>query len=390
MSVFREWPLSCLAFVAALLLYAACGSPTPDTYGRVELLVGLLLILSVRLPDFRGHGLLLLPLLYGFFVPFLTGLVRGAAPSDIFRDFVPFLFMFLVVVYREHVVFLGARFYWLLAVMGCLFSIRAVLPFWRLAAGREGAFSMGTPADLLYLANSPEVLFAALWFLGAGFYALFYDGRIRCGALLVACAGLPVLAMVFMMQRAGLGAVAALFLILLAGLIRRFPLRFLGAILLTCACALPLWPVFSFVVDGLLRKTHVVGLNSRLQEWEAVLALLSRDWGVALFGYGWGTRFENPAVGGLPVLYTHSLASSLLLKTGFTGTFLVLAGLGAGCIRAFPEIFRNRLLFWALIFPLAISGILYASYKSLGFGLILLVFLEKAYQKLETNSPVVA
>ena len=138
------------------------------------------------------------------------------------------------------------------------------------------------------------------------------------------------------------------------------------------------------------RKTQLVGLNSRAQEWQTVLDLVFRDWGHALFGYGWGVRFENPAVGGLPVLFTHSLLSALLLKTGVFGAGLVFTTLVFVVLKALPVLAQRRALFLILVFPLLISGGIYASYKSLGFGLILLVFFEKAHLKLEKKSPVVA
>ncbi|HRK98123.1 MAG TPA: hypothetical protein PLE43_06570 [Alphaproteobacteria bacterium] len=384
MPCYAPWRMSCgcVLFVLALLIYAIFGSPTPDAYGWVEILIALLLLASVRPPHLRQDSFFLSVCSYGVFVPLLIGVIAGADILDIVRDLVPFLFLFLVLIYKDHVSALGSSFYWLLSVMGFVFSVRAIIPYLDgLLTG--GAFSLGAPADLLYLANSPEVLFSALWLMGSGFVAFFYERRIWRGGTFLALSAVPLLSMALMMQRAGLISVFLVLCALIFGLVRRYPSRWILCVLIFGGVGLLLWPILSFLVHGLLWKTHVVGLNSRVQEWHVVLSFVARDWIHVLFGYGWGMRIENPAVGGLSVLYTHSLVSALLLKTGIIGAVVVLGSLGLAVFRAIPLVFQNRILFMALIFPLIISAGIYASYKSLGFGLILLVFLESAHQKLE-------
>ncbi|HNQ91836.1 MAG TPA: hypothetical protein PKI93_02785 [Alphaproteobacteria bacterium] len=376
-------------FLTGLAVYALFGSPTPDHYGWPEYVVGLLLLLAVRFPDLKRDGILLGCAAGGFFIPALIGAVHGAVFTDIVRDMVPFLFLFLVAVYRPHIEELGIRFVWFVAGMGFVFSVRALVPVWSELI-QDNVRMWGAPPDLLYLANSPEVLFAALWLMGAGFASLFYDIRILRGLVLVVLSLIPLLSMVMMMQRAGAGAYAASLLILLFGLLVYSPKRFAVAILCLAGVVVAVSPLVLPVVDALVWKTHLVGFNSRVQEWGKVLDLVSQDWVHALFGYGWGARFENPAVGGISVLYTHSLPSSLLLKTGWLGTGIVITGLGMSLARALPDIFGNRRLFWALVFPFLIAAGIYASYKSLGFGLILLIFFAYRHQKLERDAPPVA
>jgi len=208
--------------------------------------------------------------------------------------------------------------------------------------------------------------------------------------LLIALSLFPILSMVLMMQRAGLVAVAVVCGVMIYEMARRTPRRAVIVLAFLLFLGGSLWGELSFVSDAMIRKTHLVGLNSRVQEWQQVFSLVFDGWGHALFGYGWGSRLENPAVGGLSVLYTHSLFSSLLFKTGLLGMVVIAGGLLTGIIRSLPDLFRDRVLFWALIFPFVISAGFYASYKSLGFGLILLVFLKTFHQKLETKSPLVA
>ncbi len=377
------------AFVLALLIYGFFGSPTPDSYGWVEIAVGGLLLASLGLPDIREDGLFLSIMSACCFVPMVVGFMHGHDVEDMIRDIVPFLFLFLYPFYKEHVVALGESYYVVIATVGFCFAVRALIPYLDHFDLSHG-FQLGAPADLLYLANSPEVLFCALWCLVCSFIALFFKGRIGRAVFFALLAFVPVLSMIFMVQRAGLTAVVLVLGGMLLLLLRTYPARILVfAAVMGGICGL-LWPYLSEIFALLVRKTQLVGLNSRAQEWETVLDLVFRDWGHALFGYGWGVRFENPAVGGLPVLFTHSLLSALLLKTGVFGAGLVFTTLVFVVLKALPVLAQRRALFLILLFPLLISGGIYASYKSLGFGLILLVFFEKAHLKLEKKSPVVA
>ena len=90
-------------------------------------------------------------------------------------------------------------------------------------------------------------------------------------------------------------------------------------------------------------------------------------------GLGWGGTFESPAVGDVRVNYTHSFVSCMLLKSGMLGAALAVAyliGSFIGITRLLP---RHLVLGLALAGPLLIDSVLYASYKWLDFGLLLLL-----------------
>ncbi len=381
--------LSCLVFVSGCLIYAAFGSPTPDHFGWVEGLIFLCLLFSVRFTDIV-RGQVYIPLVaYGVVVPVLAGIVNGSNLAELLRDFIPFLFLFLVLIYRTHSEELGDGFYHLIAVMGLLFSIRSIIPYVEIYAS-GGTFEWGAPMDFQYLSNNPEVLFSALWMIGCAAHLIQQKARWGWAILLFALSFLPILSMALMMQRAGLVAVVFVCCVMIYEIARYAPQRAVVVLVFMLVLGSALWGEVSFISEAVIRKTHLVGLNSRVQEWQTVFSLVFDGWGHALFGYGWGAHLENPAVGGISVLYTHSLLSSLLFKTGLLGMVVILGGLMTGVARALPELLRNRVLFWALIFPFVISAGFYASYKSLGFGLILLVFLKTFHQKLETKTPLVA
>ncbi len=56
----------------------------------------------------------------------------------------------------------------------------------------------------------------------------------------------------------------------------------------------------------------------------------------------------------------------------------------------YKKLWRDFILLGAVIFPFIISVFLYASYKSLGFGLILLIFSVFSNRKLEKNNQAVS
>lgn len=84
-------------------------------------------------------------------------------------------------------------------------------------------------------------------------------------------------------------------------------------------------------------------------------------------------RLNPPAVGGVRINYTHIFISRMVLKTGLAGLLLrcclyfwILCHAGAALATRYG-------LFMTLAAPLMIDSVLYASYKWLDFGLLLLV-----------------
>lgn len=373
-------------FFAGLIVYACLGSPTPDTFGLTEILVAVLLLPAVAVPRLASiTAPAAAVLLYGLSVPLLSGVIAGHEPAMIVRDVVPYLFLLLPLFYVPTLARHPTGLIITLCLLGFIFSLRALLPYHDVMDNPLLWFGR-PPADLLYLANSPEVLFSALLLLGGG-GVLIWTGRSLIGGMVMVLAALaPLLAMAVMMQRAGLGCVAlAGSFWALAGLWLK-PRRMLPVVLVGLLILVPLLPYLALLLEGLAYKTELVGLNSRSQEWAAVLDLTGTSLGHTLFGLGWGATFDNPAVGNLRVNYTHSLISALILKTGLCGTLIVLVYLWTLAKQAVPELFRRPIMVVSLAAPLGIGLLLYASYKSLGFGLVLLLLaLVPAYRKLDKN-----
>lgn len=391
---FLSPPFQFYCLIFAVMIYACFSSPTPDGFGVAEILVALGLLLACRVTDVKDQINLWVALGYGLTVPTLFALIEGHQSGDILRDMIAFLYMLLAILF----VWIGRdftkSFLNLLALLGIIFSVRTILSY-HVILFQPAMWGHVPPTDLLYLANSPEVLFSALYCIGTGGKYLISKGQRFRAILYLLAACLPMVAMALMTQRAGIGAVFIYSAVALMALIYRRPQAGMVLILIALAIVTTLTPIFGVAFETIWKKTEMVGLNARSEEWGAVFDVLSEDWVSMLFGEGWGGRLDNPAVGGLNVNYTHSLVSSLLLKTGVVGSLIILIGCLYPVFVALRSVWRGRnpsewVIIGAALLPLLISIFLYASYKSLGFGLILLVFFIFPMRKLERNDKSVS
>lgn len=379
----------------ALLIYAYAGSPTPDRLSWPEIAIGMLLILALSPASFRLERALFQTadtskkdawlragttlLLFGLSVPLLTALLHGNAPGTIMRDMIPFLFMMMPVIYYP-LFRRGQNGRLLIAAalaIGLYLSLRALVPF-------MSGFFQTSPDNFLirpagpfsYLANSPMVLFTAIYLAGLAGVMVFKNFTIQNGAQALILTGLaapPLIIMAMTLQRASLG-LFALSLIILTGLsVCKAPKRSLNLLIPMAIAAYLGFPYLIVLTEALYQKTLVTGLNMRAEELAAVWQHISASPLKLLFGTGWGGQFISPVLSGHHSSFTHSLLTSMLLKTGLTGLGLTaiyitgLAGIVWRCRYNAPVFVA------AVLPPLIITVLLYASYKSLGFGLLLLL-----------------
>lgn len=378
------------AFFGALLVYALFGTPTPDQPGWAEYLVmagllaamgagGLLQAAHIRImpvePIWMRPARLLL--LYGLTVPLCAGLWQGHPVSLIMRDVIPFLFLllplFLPMAFLERPS-VSRALPWLLCLIGAVFVMRVMAGF--LFHIGSGAFPLGYVPDPGNLVNAPTVLFAALFLTGTGGLNLTGAGAGRARAMIasVSCFALTLFLLAGMAgigQRAHIGAWVLTVLLWLALLLVRKPRALLLPSLFALAALMLLWPFAQEIFAGLAQKNSVVGLNNRAEEARAVWESFRANPSALLWGQGWGATIVSPAVGPDPVNYTHNLFTTYLLKGGLPAVALVLlylGTLGAGIWRIFRVYPVGAL---ALAAPFLIDITLYASFKSLDFGLLL-------------------
>jgi O-antigen ligase len=371
--------------IVAVILYGICGSPTPDRPGVIEATIGLLLLFAVNVQGFSrmlgfsksDHWQSAARLLLG------TGLVlglgaaavNGAEISLVIRDFFPFMFLFLPLMLSDVFedkpqrakVFLAAVIF-----AGLAFSLRSLG-----AAAQDliGFFNHGH--ELMYLANAPGVLLSAFLLMALSAHNFLKRFNLRALGLMVVCftlSLLPIAAMALSVQRASIGfLLLALLVLFLAGWRYHAPARVAFLSLILIGLSLPFLPVAAELIEVMRSKTMVFGLNMRLEEWAAVWQEIVQSPFSVLFGRGWGGTFQSPAVAGITVNFTHSLLSSGLLKTGVLGLLALMIYLAA-LARQWSFVLKNhRILALGLAGPFLINVFLYASYKSLDFGFLLLL-----------------
>jgi hypothetical protein len=374
-----QLPASALCLFAAVITYGLLGSPTPDNPGIPEIAIGVFLLLAAgrglsRFHDFQRPENLYFRLLHvvfltGLLLPLGIGIFFGNDPALIVRDVTAFLFLCLPL-------FVARAFYtseeaekflpWVLAFAGIAFALRTLVPIFHIWI---------TGDELLYLSNSPLVLFTAIFLCAVAWKGLTYFSLTKLPAVIASfiLIGVIIAAMLLDVQRATVAAVGISLLVLWGVTLIKTPKRILLPTLIICVAMLVFAPWLSDMAAALYKKTSEVGMNMRVQEAEAVLNALMANPVSVLLGSGWGGVFASPAVGGLDVNYTHSLLTTMFLKGGLIFAVLVLAF----CVAGFYQIFlifqrdsgKGLAVFWPFIIPI----LLYASHKSLDFGLLLLL-----------------
>ncbi|MCB1592494.1 MAG: hypothetical protein KDI90_08600 [Alphaproteobacteria bacterium] len=386
------------SFFLACTLYGAFGSPTPNHPGILEISVGALLVFaaggeggariyrSLFSPQGSARGSLgaACLLVYGLSVPLLIAFLSGNAPSSILRDLFPFLFLFCPLFFlplfeRKPANAGGVLF--CLVFIGLMFSLRSL-------TAQAGWCGLLCGTELLYLENMPTVLFSGLFLAGAAVVCFMRGGGLLAYSvffLLLFLSAIPFLAMALTLQRASLGAYAVYLLVLLFLHFYARPARtatlFIPASCIVFLSAIFL-PQFYLVFGEVFGKTALVGFNNRPQEAAAVWDAVSQNSLTMLFGLGWGAHFHSPAVGGLSVNFTHNFFTTMLLKTGLCGLIFSLVYI-AGVARVLARVvFAVPVLGLALAAPFLIDITLYASFKSLDFGLtLLMIYLSLVYCK---------
>lgn len=357
----------------SLLLYGIFGSPTPNNPGWVELLVAILMLASIHprdvhavfngcLPPYRAA---VIPLfIWGLSVPLIIGAIQMHPLILIGRDVTAFLLLCLPLFLwpQNHV----RSFLFILMAVAVMFSLRVLGEAWGW---------LPSSYELLYLANSPLVIFTAIAGLCMAGQDMYNRALSHRSFLLLAAGAVCLLAMLVDVQRATITAVIlSVGLMAMIGFVKA-PARMMGPLLVLVTFMIMGWEVIYATWQGMAFKTALVGVNARSEELVAVWALLAGHPFAAFFGIGWGGQFDSPAVGGMAVTYTHSLLSYMLLKTGLLGLGLTLQVL-AGCAFSLTRYIRQDpiivlALGWAIVIPV----VFYASYKSLDFGLVLLLAL---------------
>ena len=361
----------------AALVHGGFSSPTPDRVAWPEALVAglLLLALSASGPGCRrgsgrpatrirqAQGLIPAAELALGLLPLMVGVLRGHTLVDILRDIVPLGFLALPVVLAGRVD--GRRLAIWVCFGGGLLALRQI--------GLQGdPLQWGRQAeDLLYLSNSPTVLFAAVFGVAEGIRSL--ARRPRATAALLLAAGLAAwIALALTLQRgAAVIGGAALVLGLLPAW-RRDPgrLAVFGACL-ACVVALAAPTFAADWLRGVIEKTATVGANTRAAEGLLAGQVVLDDPVTLLVGLGWGGLIELPSTPGMAVSFLHALPLYLIVKTGLVGTAVAVAA-GLPLARRWLSTPCPAPLWAAVTATILVHAVLLPGFKSLGAALVLL------------------
>jgi len=343
----------------------------------------------------RGQGALWFSfgqafLFYGVFAGLLGAAFGGGDVIPMVRDLIPFGFMFLPLfmahMWRD---WAGMRVVLVaFLLLGIVFSARTS----GLLLGID--FYFGYEA-LSYLANSPAVLFSALFLCGCGLARLSKPltfKSVLVGAALVLGGLVVFIPVVMTAQRASMAAFVVYNLIVFGFLFLKAPRRMsvIGIVIISLI-AVFMGELLGGVFDVIARKSEIVGDNQRIEDVIAVWTAISHNPMTLLFGLGWGASFESPAVMDIEVYFTHSLLSSMLLKIGIIGLLLCCCYVGALFLAMFRGFKGGFILILGLSAPFLIDVFLYAAFKSLDFGILLLlisavVFFQKGDEVIASDA----
>ncbi|NCO04477.1 MAG: hypothetical protein GW903_09865 [Alphaproteobacteria bacterium] len=375
-------------FITLCGAYGLIGSPTPDAPDWKELLIAIALLGSIGISgiafvmglsqqkgiEVKKARFMRLFLYYGISVPLVVAVFRGGEPALITRDVIGFLFLllplFLFPLIHSNKRVKDAAFYkiclYSALFIGMCFAVRVIWP------------ALSNTTELLYLANFPLVILTAIYCMGQVLALGGLRFSLRQAAPLmgyVLLTALVVIAMLQDVQRAPMAALGLSLIVLILDQFIKAPKKAIVSVFILTSSIIFLWPYWHEVLLAITYKTSIVGLNMRAQELAAVWQVLSQSPTHFLFGAGWGGQFESPAVGNLSVTFTHSLLSYMALKTGFFGIVLTLIYMGVISYHGAGVFFRDRVVGIALLWAFIIPIFLYASYKSLDFGLLLTLIL---------------
>ena len=358
------------AFYCAILVYAGFSSPTPDHFGVAEIIIAALLAFAVNPVRLFGtltqqnlpsplsyHRLFILWMLS---VPFMIGVFNGNGASDIMRDMIPLLCLILPFAFiHDDLKFLPP----VMMIAGACLAARYCV----ITVPQQLMIGVEAGADsLLYLANAPLVMFAALY----GFHLLTQPARILFSTRLVGLCVviITLLAMATMVQRAPLTLCLLSFMGIVAVRFLQSPVKITAFLILMGILIMPLSPLIIQIMDGFITKTITVGANNRIEEFMASLRHFSP------LGMGWGAEWQSPAVGDYWVRYTHNMVSYYGIKAGFVGIILASGFMVMWLGYALRIIFRYDFVIGiALFMPLFIHMILYTGYKTFDFALLIVM-----------------
>lgn len=385
----RRDTMAIVAVLLALTLYSLFSDPTPDRPGVIEALIGICLVAFVgpveglRVVSGQALASHLSPVnlvravafWYMLVVPLFLSALYGARATDIIRDVVPHLYMFMPVLAtytlaRVNNLKLIEMLAYGIAFSGVVLAIRHLYT----SGAAIGDLGSGFYSNKeLYLSTDPTVLFASIFLpmRSAQLMGRLSFWRNMLGITMVVGGLVAMAALVMKGHRGPIGLMIAAYVayLFLSGSNRR--IGFLGLLSIFVFIGYIGAEKIEAALTLLIQKHERVGINARdlefLAIWEAVRLT---PWSVT-FGLGWGSLFRDPAAGGGMVNFAHFTVSYGLLKGGVLGVAVFISYLATYIGNARRLFVMDRVLFLSIGPPLLVAAFLNGSFRFLTTGVLL-------------------
>ncbi len=351
----------------ALVIYGIIGSSTPDEFGIAEALIGLLLIwyclerlsISKLFISFKFYALIFL-----ISYPLLIAIIFENDFVNIFRDLIPFLFLFFsfIFAYNKKVLHEENSIVFGLCFAGTLFAIRHLMS---IASEIDDFGTRSLLGSMNYYIMDPAVLFSSI--LGFS-YAFTLSGFNFARLIFFFMTMITSIGIFSMLLR---GQIALLVLNLFASYLQKPILLLLFFLTLLVCFGIYLPPGIGEYFNILLSKTSETGfLNSRDKEFLDVFRLFIQEPILFFTGLGWGGVFDTVASGG-EVRYTHNSFLYFFLKGGIFALVTFLFLIHNSLFRlSFKSVLRSHLL-RACYLVLIFNFLLEPGFKMLTMGVLL-------------------
>ena len=393
----QKYKYSIILFVLTLIIYGAFSTSTPDTITYVEIFIGLSLLIIVGLegiselfqPNKENNQefisippIVKLSFLYLIFIPSFCGLIiMDNSLKNWLRDFIPLLYLFLPMLLIQKINNIPKTLFLTtilsLCIIGILFSFRFY-------SGATGGLSeigtwqiIGTNRDNIMADPGPQFL---LSFTSCYSIWLLLRGRIIYGVIILFISFIPWSVTFASINRGPalftfISMIILIFYSFLKNKDQKISLLILILIpLFVINYNLEFFKIINDSIDLLILKNTTYGFNTRDVELEIVLNSLDTNMFHFFFGHGWGSLIEIPNFAILRNL--HNIFLYFIYKTGILG-FLAAVVYFIWIIRFIFLIgFQNKFLsivLISLISPLLNASLLQPMYKSLTFGILILL-----------------
>jgi len=389
-------------FLAMSVVYGAFSSSSPDKIGVAELFIGLCLLVfvGVRRPihifdlrknDNNANGVSVplyvrIGFLYLLFIPTFHGLI--VMQNDFgnwVRDIIPLMYMFLPILLLSLVRKEPEKWLIVLVVslctVGFLFSWRVVLDP-SFIVNSSGMFSVNhEESNQDHLMQDVSVNFGLTFLMCMALWYVLKREYLK-GVTLFLVAFVFLLVVVASVLRAPLGLLLVVLISLIFSQVKKKKVLLTLVVMVLLIAPFILMYIqeitlfINQVLSAMFLKQEIYGINSRDLEVMAVINNAGKNITLLLFGEGWGGLLSNPIGGGSSWRFVHNMFMYFVFKVGIVGS-VAFAFYFFWLFKLYICSFRSSslvlLLSLSLISPLLIAMILEASYKSLSFGLVLLL-----------------